>query len=78
MADNRAVVYVERGTVAVEPVAFPDDFGPQEREPILARIPLAAQGRVADVADAVLFLATGSSYVTGNVLAVDGGRSVLL
>lgn len=64
--------------VAPGTVAFPADFGPQEREPILARIPLATQGRVADVADAVLFLATAAPYVTGQVLAVDGGRSVLL
>jgi len=64
--------------VAPGTVAFPADFGPRERERILARIPLAAEGRVADVAEAVLFLATGPAYVTGHVLAVDGGRSALL
>ena len=64
--------------VAPGTVAFPADFGPRERERILARIPLAAEGRVADVAEAVLFLAAGPAYVTGHVLAVDGGRSVLL
>jgi len=41
---------------------------------ILERVPLKRQGRPEDIADAVAFLALDAPYVTGQVLAVDGGR----
>jgi 3-oxoacyl-[acyl-carrier protein] reductase len=44
------------------------------REKMLERIPLKRAGRPEDVAEAALFLASeGSSYITGQVIAVDGG-----
>ena len=47
---------------------------PARREAILAKIPLRTLGTPADVAAAVLYLATPASrLVTGTVLAVDGG-----
>ncbi|MEE4384588.1 MAG: pteridine reductase [Pseudomonadales bacterium] len=45
------------------------------REALLARVPLGRTGRPEDVADAVCFLAR-APYVTGQVLAVDGGLSI--
>jgi NAD(P)-dependent dehydrogenase (short-subunit alcohol dehydrogenase family) len=46
--------------------------------PILARTPLARFGTPDDVAPAVLFLAsTSASYITGQTLRIDGGRSIL-
>jgi pteridine reductase len=48
--------------------------GPR-RERILSRIPAGRLGTPEEVARAVLFLAT-EPFVTGQVLAVDGGRSV--
>jgi 3-oxoacyl-[acyl-carrier protein] reductase len=44
-------------------------------EPLVRRFPAQRPGRVEEVAEAVAFLA-GASYVTGQVLAVCGGRSV--
>lgn len=41
---------------------------------ILERVPLARQGTPADIAGAVTFLALDAPYVTGQILAVDGGR----
>jgi pteridine reductase len=41
---------------------------------ILQRVPLKRQGSPDDIAGAVAFLALDAPYVTGQVLAVDGGR----
>jgi 3-oxoacyl-[acyl-carrier protein] reductase len=42
-----------------------------------ARIPMGRPGEPSDVASAVLYLASPlSAYVTGNVIAVDGGFSL--
>jgi pteridine reductase len=65
---------------AVSPgtVIFPEDFDEATRAAFLARIPLGREGDGADVAKAVLFLVRDAPYVTGQVLAVDGGRSSVL
>jgi 3-oxoacyl-[acyl-carrier protein] reductase len=47
------------------------------REKLLEHIPLKRAGRPEDVAEAALFLASdGSAYITGQVLAVDGGMFI--
>ncbi len=38
-----------------------------------SRTPMRRNGTAEDVAQAVLFFATGPSFVTGQILAVDGG-----
>ncbi|MGI8820212.1 MAG: 3-oxoacyl-[acyl-carrier-protein] reductase [Chthoniobacterales bacterium] len=44
------------------------------RQNILTKVPLKALGQPEDIADAVAFLASGEAkYITGQVLAVDGG-----
>jgi pteridine reductase len=60
-------------------IAWPDDgqFDPAERARILATTPLGRVGSPEDVAQAVHFLAT-ATYVTGQIIAVDGGRSIFL
>jgi pteridine reductase len=54
-------------------------FGPgvpaAEQERVVTRIPLARAGTPRDVARAVLFLAQ-EPYITGQILTVDGGRTV--
>ena len=54
-----------------------DDSQLSEKEKIkmLDRIPLSRQGSPNDIAQAVLFLAN-SKYITGQVINIDGGRSL--
>jgi pteridine reductase len=59
--------------VAPGTVAFPPQNPDADRKRVLARIPLGRVGKTSDVAQAVRFLCT-ASYVTGGVIAVDGGR----
>ena len=65
--------------VAPGAIAWPEDgqFPDDERSRIIATTPLARTGSPDDVARAVLFLA-GAPYVTGQIVAVDGGRSIFI
>lgn len=64
--------------VAPGAILWPEEKGETVIKPeILARVPLARSGAPADIAGAVLFLA-GSPSVTGQILAVDGGRSLFI
>ena len=57
----------------IEP-QMPEVLSPQVKEGILAKIPLSRIGQPRDIAHAALYLASDlSNYVTGQVLAVDGG-----
>ena len=60
-------------------IAWPEDgqFPDPERARILATTPLARIGSPEDVARAVHFLAC-APYVTGQIVAVDGGRSIFI
>jgi pteridine reductase len=48
----------------------------QAHEEILSRVALGRLGEASDIASAVAYLALDAPYVTGQVLAVDGGRSL--
>jgi pteridine reductase len=52
-----------------------DDENTQRR--IVARTPLKRIGTPADIANAVLFLARDGKFITGQVLYIDGGRSIV-
>ena len=45
-------------------------------EKIIRGTPLRKAGRPEDIAEMVLFLATQSDFITGQVFAVDGGESI--
>jgi pteridine reductase len=46
------------------------------KEIIISQIPLARGGQLDDVAGCVLYLVRDANYVTGQIIAVDGGRSI--
>lgn len=66
--------------VAPGPILWPDDgsFDDSSQAKVVGRTLLKRAGQPADVARAVLFLLADAPYVTGQVLAVDGGRSIYL
>jgi len=65
--------------VAPGAIAWPEDgqFETAERRRVVATTPLARVGDPGDIAQAVHFLAT-APFVTGQIIAVDGGRSVFV
>lgn len=50
--------------------------GAEDKQAILAGIPLGRLGTPADIAGAIRFLVCDAPYITGQILAVDGGRSL--
>jgi pteridine reductase len=54
------------------------DEDPATRRAILDRVALGRLGEPDDIARAVLFLVRDGGYVTGQILAVDGGRSLFM
>ena len=57
-------------------VDWPDDYPESEREKYLKRVPLNRAGTPEDVANLVKFLVTDGHYLTGQILRLDGGRSI--
>lgn len=82
MAVSLAPSGVRVNAVSPGPVETPMNAGRREDaqylERMVGRVPLGRQGRPAEVAEAVSFLVgERSSWVTGTVLEIDGGLSVL-
>jgi len=48
----------------------------QQQQEILQRIVLKRQGQPEDIAKAVRFLIQDADYMTGQILTVDGGRTL--
>ena len=46
-------------------------------EAVLKKIPLERKGSPKDIAETVLFLADKARYITGQIISVDGGKSLL-
>lgn len=69
--------HVRVNAVAPGPVMWPED-GLDEalQAKITQRTALKRMGSPEDVARVCLFFATGAPYITGQILAVDGGRSI--
>jgi len=67
---------VRVNAIAPGPVMFPaQGLAPEVEAEILKRTLLKRRGSPEDIAQAALFFAAYSPYVTGQMLAVDGGRS---
>jgi NAD(P)-dependent dehydrogenase (short-subunit alcohol dehydrogenase family) len=71
LAPEVSVNGVAPGTVLV-----PEGTSPEEAEKLARRVPLKRNGDPEDVARTVLFLCAGPAFITGQVIAVDGGKSL--
>ena len=58
-------------------ILWPEDgMSDAAQQTILRQVPLQRPGDPADIAGCVLYLMRDATYVTGQIIAVDGGRSV--
>ena len=71
LAPEVSVNGVAPGTVLV-----PEGTPPEEAEKLARRVPLKRNGEPEDIAKTVLFLCAGPAFLTGQVIAVDGGKSL--
>ncbi len=72
---------VRVNAVAPGPIMWPEDdptFDDTERRRIIAHTALKREGSAEDIARTVQFLVYDAPYITGQILAVDGGRSASL
>jgi pteridine reductase len=57
-------------------ILFQDWESDDKRSTVLSSIPMLRQGTAEEIAETVLFLACGPSYITGQIINVDGGWSL--
>ena len=62
--------------VAPGTIIFPETYSRKKRERIIDRIPARRTGSPEDIGETVRFLLEGPDFITGQVIAVDGGRSL--
>lgn len=63
--------------VAPGAILWPEDDMPDKvKDSIIGQVPMNRAGEPSDIADCVLYLARDAGYVTGQIVAVDGGRSI--
>jgi pteridine reductase len=72
--------HVRVNAVAPGPIEWPEDgqISAAERARILQHVPLNREGGSAQIAEAVKYLICDASFVTGQTINVDGGRSIAI
>lgn len=66
---------VRANAIAPGAILLPEQEGDEYEQALTGNVPLARMGNPTDIAEAALFLAT-APYVTGQIVAVDGGRTL--
>lgn len=57
-------------------ITWPDEMDEHTKEKILEHSALKKTGRMEDISKAVLFLINDADYITGQILNIDGGRTL--
>lgn len=58
-------------------ILWPDEgLAEQHKTSILSKVPLERTGAASDIAGTVVFLVDDAPYISGQIIAVDGGRSL--
>ena len=68
--------HVTVNAIAPGVVDWAEDMTAKQRKAYLQQIPLGRAGTVDDAAGAVLFLARDADYLTGQIIRLDGGRTL--
>lgn len=68
--------HVRVNGIAPGVIEWPEDMPDSERAAYLKRVPMARAGTPTEAANLVYWLITGASYITGQVIKLDGGRSL--
>lgn len=68
--------HIQVNAVAPGPVMLPPGTTKKDKKTIIDNVPLKKIGTPQDIAQAVLFLAKHSNFITGHTLTVDGGRLI--
>lgn len=63
-------------SVAPGTILFPGEDQRPDMQEIIRSTPLKKGGAAQDIADMVVYLATRGRFITGQVIAVDGGKSI--
>ncbi|HLA75304.1 MAG TPA: pteridine reductase [Gammaproteobacteria bacterium] len=67
---------VRVNAVAPGAIIWPESMDDVTKQRIISRVILKRPGNPQDIATTILFLIRDAGYITGQVIAVDGGRSV--
>lgn len=68
---------VQVNGVAPGIAVFPEDYSEARREALTAKVPLQREGTPEEVAVLVRYLVEKGDYITGQIVSIDGGRSLV-
>jgi NAD(P)-dependent dehydrogenase (short-subunit alcohol dehydrogenase family) len=68
--------HIRVNSVAPGSILFPGEERSTWTENVLKTTPLQKAGRPEDIAEMVLHLVTHGEFITGQIIAVDGGKSI--
>ena len=68
--------FIRVNGIAPGAIMFPNWMDENERKDVLTNVPLGREGTCEEIAETAIFLANGPKYITGQIIAVDGGWSL--